>query len=128
MIKTNINWKKEGYEVGDEVCIVSTFELYSLEEIKYIVGKVTHVGTKILKVTIPDVDKEKTLKFNGRRSVPGGFWERTYCVYKTKEDYQEAVAKREKAEELKKYISKNLDNLALEDLEVVGDIIDKKCK
>lgn len=120
-----VNWKKDGYKVGAEVCIVNKIGFYNPKEI-FIKGKVTYVGTKRLKVLIPFGEKEKTLDFNGRRSVDGILFGDYYCVYKTEEEYKQIVADIEKAKELREYISDNLKNISLKDLEQIKEVLDKK--
>lgn len=121
-----LNWKKNGYELGQEVCVVYKVGFYNPKEV-FIVGKITYVGTKRLKVVIPFGDnKEKTLDFNGKRSVNGVLFGDYYMVYKTKEEYDEVVAHNEKAKELREYISNNVAKLTLSELEEIKSLMDSQ--
>lgn len=121
-----INWKSEGYKVGEEVCIVNRMGFYNPTE-KHIVGKVVHSGTKILKVVVPfGENKEKTLVFNGKRSCNGVLFGDYYLVYKTIDEYNKVLDEKEKAENLRDYISKNLNNLSLNALEKIKDVVDSE--
>lgn len=120
-----VNWKKEGYQVGAEVCIVNKVGFCNPKEI-FIKGKVVYAGTKRLKVLIPFGEKEKTLDFNGKRSVNGILFGDYYCVYKSKEEYDKLVADSEKAKELREYISDNLKKISLKDLEALKEVLDEK--
>ena len=118
-----INWKLEGYKVGDEVCIINKVGIYTVKD-KFIVGKVIHAGTKILKVTIPLGDKETVLIFNGRRSCNGVSFGDYYLVYKTIKEYKQVITEREKVENLKVYITRSLNDLPLHLLKEITDMID----
>lgn len=117
------NWKKEGYEVGKEVCIVNNFGIYN-QSSKIIEGKIVYVGTKRLKVAIPFGDKEKILDFNGKRSVSGLLFGDYYFVYKDKEEYDKVIKEKEDIENARKYIKDNLNKLSLEKLNDIISIID----
>lgn len=117
-----LNWKKEGYKVGEEVCIVNNFGVYN-QSSKIIEGIVVYTGTKRLKVSIKDGDKEKILDFNGRRSVNGLFFGDYYLVYKSKDEYEKLVQEKEEMEEARKYIKDNLDKLSLAQLTEIKSLI-----
>ena len=117
-----INWKKEGYKVGEDVFIVDCFGYKDKKN--FLIGKVLYVGTKNMKVSIKDVNRERILLFNGSRVVKGVFWNNYYCVYKSKEEYEQILECDEKASELRKHISDNLKKLSLDQLEDIKKIID----
>lgn len=112
-----INWKKEGYIVGEEVCLVLKY--YS-GKVEFLTGKVTHVGTKILKVL---KGGNRELKFVDGNSVSGVLWGDIYYVYKTKEEYEKLVLKSEKTEELRKKITEKIGELELEDLVAINNFL-----
>lgn len=125
-----INWKKEGYIVGDSVLIVNKFGLYSQREI-FFDGVVTYVGTKILKVSIGNNKDKKNLTFkgvsltsNGARDHSVSFGE-FYTVYKSREAYDKEVLDRNKRGSLKNFILRNLSDLDLDTLIKIKDEIDK---
>lgn len=117
------NWRKEGYEVGKDVCVVNHFGVYS-QSSKLIKGKVVYVGTKRLKVSIPFGDSEKILDFNGKRSVSGLLFGDYYLVYKNKEEYEKEVKEKEDIEKARTFIKDNLNKLSLEKLNEIISIMD----
>ena len=125
-----INWKKEGYVVGENVLIVNKFGLYNQRE-NFIDGVVTYVGTKILKVSILDNENERILTFNGRSLTSNGRKDNSvafgdfYIVYKSREAYDKEVSDRKKRDNLKTYITRNLIELDLDTLVSIKDEIDK---
>lgn len=112
-----MNWKKEGYVVGEEVCLV--FKSYG-GKVEFLTGKVTHVGTKILKVL---KGENREFKFTGRNSVNGVLWGDTYYVYKTKEEYEKIVLENEKTEELRKKLTEKIGELELEGLVAINNLL-----
>lgn len=119
-----INWKKEGYILGENVLIVNKFGIYNQRQ-NLIDGVVTYVGTKVLKVSIYNNENEKILTFNGRKSCSGAVFGDFYVVYKSKEDYDKEVLDREEMENLKVYITRSLSELDLDTLINIKDNIDE---
>lgn len=120
------NWKKEGYKVEDNVCIIGQSVGWTSREIKKS-GKVIYVGTKILKVEIDRKDDEpRILTFNGKDYTKGEFFGNYYVLYKTEEDYDNMVKDRKKKILLQDNIIKNINKLSLLELEKIKEIIDSK--
>ena len=119
-----INWKKEGYIVGEKVLIVNKFGIYNQKE-NTIDGVVTYVGTKILKVSIYGTENERILTFNGRRNCSGVVFGDFYAVYKSKEDYDKEVLDKKEMENLTVYITRSLSELDLDTLINIKDNIDE---
>ena len=119
-----INWKKEGYTVGEEVLLVSIF--YFTDRSNEHIGKVNYVGTKKL---IVELDGKK-ISFNqgSRRSESNGFGV-YYFVYKNKAERDNLLAQVKRKDELKELISEEIKNLSLNSLEKVYNIIleEKNC-
>lgn len=118
-----INWKKEGFLVGEDVLIINVIGFYDTKK-EFITGKVIYVGTKRLKVSIQELDKEKILDFNGKRSVNGCLFGNYYLVYKSKEEYEAIVAIEEETSKLIEHINSNIKNLSLSKLRKISKIID----
>lgn len=116
-----VNWKKEGYKVNQEVFIVKHLGLSG--DKKTLLGKATYVGTKNMKVSIIEGEKEKILEFNGKRNAKGVCFGFYYTVYKTEAEYNQMVLDEEKSTELREYISKNLHLLSLRELEEVKTVL-----
>lgn len=115
-----MNWKKEGYEVGQKVYLVQEF-LFSKNK-SYHNGIVTHVGTKILKVKKEDDKYEKTLTFE-KRWTSGGMAGYCYNVYKSEKEYEEELSKELDRKALIGLIEYNIKNLSNEQLEEVDKLI-----
>lgn len=115
-----INWKKEGYEVGQKVYLVQEY-LFSKSKF-YRTGIVTYVGTKILKVKKEEDDRSKTIVFEKRWTsgdMPGYF----YSVYKSEQEYEEELSKELDRKALIGLIEHNIRKLSNEHLEEVDKLI-----
>ena len=112
-----MNWKKEGWEVGQEVFLV--VKGMFTRDIKYQTGKVTHVGTKLLKV---DVEPKMQLTFKDNNQTSGHIasFGYIYEVFKSKEDFYEESEKRERKKYLVGRISRNIQVLSDEKLELIN--------
>lgn len=115
-----INWKKEGYVVGQKVYLVQEF-LFSKEK-RYYDGTVTYVGSKILKVKKENDTYEKTLTFE-KRWTSGGMAGYYYSVYKSEEEYEEKLSKELDRKALIGLIEHNIRKLSNEHLEEVDKLI-----
>ena len=116
-----VNWKKEGYKKDEEVFIAKHLGLSN--EKKLMKGEVIYVGTKNMKVSVLEGEKEKILEFNGERNAKGACFGFYYTVYKTEAEYNQMVLDKEKSTELREYISKNLHLLSLRELEEVKTVV-----
>lgn len=112
-----MNWKKEGYNVGDTVFLVGEL-MFTTRKI-HSTGTVVHSGTKILKVKIDD---NIVLKFE-RRGASSGGWGTYYTVFKSKEEYESIIALKEVKEDMLKSLSDRLNKLSIEQLRDVEKLI-----
>lgn len=119
-----INWKKEGYLVGEEVLLVS--KLYFSDRSSESTGIVKYVGVKKLVVELEG--KKITFNQGSRRSDSNGFG-MYYFVYKNKEERETILAKIRRKDELKELISQEIKGLSLESLEKVYNCVkeEKDC-
>lgn len=115
-----MNWKKQGYVVGQKVYLVQEF-LFS-DKKNFHEGTVTHVGTKILKVKKENDNYEKTLVFE-KRWTSGGMAGYCYEVYKSRKDYEEVLHKELERKTLIGLIEHSIKNLSNEQLEEVEKLI-----
>lgn len=113
-----MNWKKAGYKPGDKVYIVQSM-LFS-ERKSFLDGTVTYVGTKILKVSLDDIDTK--LEFT-KRYISGKMIGYCYEVYKSKEEYDEILRKELDRKTLIGLIEHSIKNLSNEQLEEVEKLI-----
>lgn len=113
-----INWKKEGYLVGEEVLLVS--KLYFSERSSEHTGIIKYVGVKKLVVELDS--KKITFNQGSRRSDSNGFG-MYYFVYKNKEERESILAKIKREDDLKEVITKEIKGLSLESLEKVYNCI-----
>ena len=119
--KEVINRIKEGYKIGDKVCIVSQRGLYNISE-SILEGEVTYVGTKNINVEIYD-SKKKVITFKSSNTILGGFNDPTYFLFKSNKEYDQYVEDNKERDKLTKYIKDNLKVVDLEDLRKIADII-----
>ena len=113
-----MNWKKAGYKPGDKVYIVQSM-LFS-ERKSFLDATVTHVGTKILKVSLDNIDTK--LEFT-KRYTSGRMAGYIYEVFKSEEEYNEKLRKELHRKTLIGLIEYNLKNLSNEQLEEVEKLI-----
>lgn len=121
-----LNWKKEGYKVGEYVYIVKNLGLSSNK--LYLTGKAVYVGIKKMDVLVVENGKEKILKFNGMRNVNGYCFGYYYSVFKSEEEYNQMIYNEKKAMELREYISSNIKDVSLKELENIKRLIEKDLK
>lgn len=113
-----MNWKKEGYEVGQTVFIVRKGMF--TRDISYHTGTISHVGTKKLVV---DITPKIQLTFTDDRECTGDTWGNLYTFYNNKEEYEEELAKKKAKNELIADIKDNLNKLSMDKLNRILDII-----
>lgn len=119
-----VNWKKEGYQVGQKVFIRS-FNGYANKEYPSKKGIVTYVGTKNLKVQMDEI----VYTFNNRRISFNKYLSgQVYYAYKSKEEYEQIRLEEERSKELRSYIMDNLEKFSLKDLEYIKDFLEQILK
>lgn len=116
-----MNWKKQGYEVGQKVYLVQEF-LFSNKKCFHD-GTVTHVGTKLLKVKKDNDSYERTLTFE-KRWTSGGMAGYCYEVYKSEKEYNEILSRELDRKALIGLIEHSIKNLSNEQLEDVKKLVD----
>lgn len=117
-----MNWKKEGYNVGDKVYITTEWMFASKKYEEY--GTVIYVGTKILKVKL---DNDSILEFkNSKMACIRGMWSSYHYIYKSKEEYEDIIKKKHVRKCLINSLTSRLKELSIEELEAVDVLINKK--
>lgn len=118
-----MNWKKEGYKIGQEVFLlrVCAFGTNTVMD----KGTVSHVGTKLLKV---DCSPKMQLTFRESNRCSGGLYGVMYYLYKTKEDYMKEEKQAEIRKELENKVKKDIDKLTNEQLEIITQWIEGEKK
>ncbi|MFC0903789.1 hypothetical protein ACFHWD_03675 [Clostridium sp. MT-14] len=112
-----MNWRKEGYEVGQEVCL-ATEMLYSGTKINKV--QVIYVGTKVLKIKYGD----RIIEFKSSRSTGSQFsFGILYTIYKSEEEYQQHLKLEQEKEILINNIRRGLNSLSLDKLKEINNII-----
>lgn len=115
-----MNWKQEGYKVGQQACLVTEI-LFSEPRTKNV--DVIYVGTKILKVQ----DGNRVIEFKGSRdsgkSRDAYLLGISYTLYKSEEEYQQYVKSKQEKQKLIHDIGSKLDGLSLDKLEEINKII-----
>jgi hypothetical protein len=76
-----MNWKQEGYQVGNIACIENIM-LYSSSTIEDV--KIIYVGNKILKVK---TNNEKVIQFKDGTTASGHCFGFMYKIYKSRKEY-----------------------------------------
>lgn len=109
-----MNWKKEGYEVGQEVFLVKVCAFSTRTSTDK--GIVSHVGTKLLKI---DCNSKIKLTFKDHNCCNGRIYGTIYYLYKTEEEYIKAKIKTERKNEFKNIIKNHLNDLSYEQLETI---------
>lgn len=115
-----MNWKKEGYTVGQQVYIVK--KLSFSERKIFSKGTVTHAGTKILKVKKENDNYDQNLVFEERWTsgcMAGYFYE----VYKSQQEYEEILSRELDRKTLIGLIEHKIKNLSNEQLEQVEKLV-----
>ena len=110
-----MNWKKEGYKVGQEVYLVGKGMF--TRDINYNEGIVIHAGTKTLKVKFKD--SERILEFKNNKYSKGATWGYGYYLYKSKEEYEEQTKAIEYREKLRYEARTSISKLTNEQLEQI---------
>lgn len=114
-----INWKKEGYSVGDEVLLISKYPFTDrMSEHK---GIITYVGTKKLAVAF---DNKKLTFSKGSRRADNYDWHNSFYVYKNSEERNTFLSNEEKRGKLIEKISTDVKNLSLMSLEKIDSLIE----
>lgn len=80
-----MNWKQEGYVVGNKVCLENIM-LYSGSTIDD--AEIIYVGNKILKVK---TDNDKVIQFKDSRTAKGVCFGCIYKIHKNREDYEQLI-------------------------------------
>ena len=128
MFKENkVNWKKEGYKVGDTVLLVlkkynfntNQFEYSNLKDLY----EVTHVGTKVLKVKHKDYYNKSKYEFRSR-TTRSAIFGHSYAVFKNEEEYSLYRQKEDRLDRLRDELTKKVKRLPLETLEYINQIIE----
>lgn len=112
-----MNWKQEGYQIGDEVCLENIM-LYSGSTIED--ADIMYVGNKILKVK---TSNDKIIQFKDSKTASGHCFGFMYKIYKNREEYEQLIQTKKDKEILIDKISKKLDKLSLEKLQEIENII-----
>jgi len=112
-----MNWKKNGYSIGDTVFLVGEF-MFTSKRI-YSNGTVIHSGTKILKVKMDD---NTVLKFQNKGASSGG-WGIYYSVFKSKEEYDDLIALKEARNDMLESLNDILQDLSLDQLKDVEKLL-----
>lgn len=114
-----MNWKKEGYKIGQEVFLLRTcaFGMNTFMD----KGTVAHVGTKLLKV---NCSPKMQLTFRGNNRCSGGLYGFMYYLYKSEEDYMREEKQEEIRKELENKVKKDIDKLTNEQLEIITQWIE----
>jgi hypothetical protein len=118
-----MNWKEEGYKVGEKALIVreeifeqASYDYFYMEEVD-----IVHVGTKILKIKrkrhkeIIETE-DLTIKDNGNGVV--------FRLYKNKESYDLAVAEKLEKEKLLHKVRDKLKDLNINQLMAIVKLIE----
>ncbi|WP_368263221.1 beta barrel domain-containing protein [Clostridium disporicum] len=114
----SINWKNEGYVVGQKVFLAVNMGFYS-NNLSFQEGVVTYVGTKILKVTTIEGGRELKLEFNNKRSTLSGILKHRYQVYKSESEYLDKLEEKQKANRLREELTVKLNKFDLSQLEKI---------
>lgn len=109
-----MNWKKEGYEIGQEVFLLRTCAFGANTVMDK--GTVAHVGTKLLKI---DCSPKMQLTFRESNRCNGGLYGVMYYLYKSEEDYMREKKQAEIRKELENKVKKDIDKLTDEQLETI---------
>lgn len=114
----NINWKEEGYKVGEKALFISNYyhQKSILEDVD-----ITYVGTKILKIKRDG----KIIEFKGHFAQGITFGD-DYGIYKNKQEYELIIQANVRRIYLIDKITKSVDNLSTEKLKQIDNIIDNK--
>lgn len=115
-----MNWKKEGYKVGQEVFLVRKGMF--TRDISYNTGTISHVGTKKMKINI---DSKIQLTFTDSKECVGYTWGNLYTFYDSKKEYLEEVDKTKAKNDLIAKIKDNLNKLNMDKLNKILDIIEE---
>ena len=115
-----MNWKKEGYVLSQDVCVVLSV---MGKESKVLAGKVTYVGVKKLKVALDD---SREIEFSGSTSKGGGIWGYIYYVYKNKDEYNAIKKSEELKYDLCEYIKDSVKSMSVDDLNYIKNYIESK--
>lgn len=123
----SINWKKEGYKVGENALVVLRKYNFTRNEFEFtdykVLYEITHVGTKILKVKHKDYHNNTKFQFKSR-SINGPFFGHSYVVFKDEEEFNLYKQKEERYKELRIKLSEKVKTLPIEKLEMINDIIE----
>lgn len=85
-----MNWKKEGYETGQKICVILSFDSMYEKYSNYHAyeAEVIKAGTKKLKVKFNRDDKIETMEFTGQ--FKGGFlWGSYYSIWNNEQEYKD---------------------------------------
>lgn len=114
-----INFKKEGYFVGQKLFMVNNkfaaFESVVCER----EVEVTHVGPSTLKVT----DGQNEFKFKGKTNSKGVIVDVFFKLYQNEADYLRIKGEEENENRLRKEITEALGELSLKDLRLLSDYL-----
>jgi hypothetical protein len=113
-----MNWKQEGYIVGNKVCLENIM-LYSGSTIED--AEIVYVGNKILKVK---TNNDKVIQFKDSRTARGSCFGFMYQIHKSKEEYEQIINTEKDRQVLIEKIGRKLDELSLEKLKEIENIIE----
>lgn len=113
----NINWKKQGYKIGQEVLLVR--KCMFTNDSSFTTGIVAHAGTSILKV---NCNPKMQLTFKGKTTCKGYLFGHTFELYKDEQEYLEKINKTTKRKELINKIKDRLEDLSDSQLESIFNI------
>ncbi|WP_368262438.1 beta barrel domain-containing protein [Clostridium disporicum] len=117
----SINWKKEGYEVGQKLFIFKKDYFETISNPYQTEVTVTYVGVKILKVT----DGQREFEFKGSKSANSGFWGSSYKLYNSREEFEKEQRDEAEKYEIKMKLSNSINHLSLDELRALNDAFDK---
>ena len=115
----SINWKKEGYKIGQTLFIFKKDYFTTNSNPYQTEVTVTHVGVKILKVT----DGEREFEFKGSKTTNCGLWGICYQLYNSREEFEQEQRDEAEKYELKMKLSNSINNLSLEELRALNNAL-----
>lgn len=120
-----VNWKREGYKVGDKIFVVSTqydFNTGKFEYTnKYMHCEITYVGIKILKVKS---NKDEKMVFN-RRKCRSSLLGHGYAAFKDEQEFEIYKTREKIKEKLQIELTEKIKHLPLETLYQINEVIKK---
>jgi len=108
----SINWKKEGYKIGQTLFIFKKDYFTTNSNPYQTEVTVTYVGTKVLKVS----DGEREFEFKGSKATSCGLWGMSYNLYNSREEFEQEQRDEAEKYELKAKLTNGVASLSLDEL------------